>query len=87
MTGLALDLCQCLGMGDPCRINVALDTIQEAVHRPLKRCLIHEERDRAFPGPRLAELGIAMAGKAVFRGRGGLRSEAWKHSSEEDTGK
>ncbi len=84
MAGLALDLFQGLGMGDPCCVNVALDTSQEAVHRPLERCLIHEEGDLASSGPRLAEFRIAMAGEAVFRRREGLRSEGYTYPSEKD---
>jgi hypothetical protein len=53
-------------MRDFCCIDVALDTFQEAVHRPLERGLIHEEGDRASSGPHLAEFPIAMAGKAIF---------------------
>ena len=84
MAGLTLNLFQHLGMRNPGGIDVALDTLQEAVHRPLERCLIHEERDRASSGPRLAEFPIAMAGEAVFGRREGLRSKCWKHRSEKD---
>lgn len=50
-------------------IGMALDTLQEPVHRPLKQGLIHKERELASAGPRFAELRIAVAGEAVF-GRG-----------------
>lgn len=69
MTGLALDLFEGFGMWNLGGIGVALDALQESVHRPLKHGLIHKERKMASAGSRFAQLRIAVAGEAVF-GRG-----------------